>query len=44
VIYQTPQLTVLSKAVDSIQGGKNNVNMTDISLQHTTVNAYEADE
>jgi hypothetical protein len=44
VIYQTPQLMVLSKAIDSIQGGKNNANMTDVSLQHTTVNAYEADE
>ena len=44
MLYQTPQLTVLSKAIDSIQGGKNRSNMTDMSLQHTTVNAYEADE
>src|SRR5579883_2937305 len=44
VLYQKPQLTVLSNAIDSIRGGKNSVNMTDMSLLHTTVNAYESDE
>lgn len=44
MLYQKPRLTVLSNAIDSIRGGKNSVNMTDMSLLHTTVNAYESDE
>ena len=42
--YEKPELVAVSHAVDVVQGGKNNSSTTDISLRHTTVNAYDADE
>jgi hypothetical protein len=42
--YTKPQITNTQTASFAILGGKNQINMVDSTLEHTTVGAYSADE
>jgi len=45
MMYQKPEVAVLGVATAAIRGSnKGTTQVTDMSLEHTTTNAYEADE
>jgi hypothetical protein len=44
MIYRRPEVVVLEVAISAIRGNKGNSTTTDMSLEHPTTGAYEADE